>query len=183
MKKMLLVVFAALFAGHTMAVELKINVESVPALVGPSGITDVVNCSGTSLSPDGINGTLVTADITGLNCVVVVTAEQSLNDYEYDTYDMSSQCNIFSNGATPPLTGFEIWGGSNLTSQENFSEDCLLTFNGASGPPPGPPPGDSDGGDGGGSAATPVPTLPGLILGLLTVLMSALGWRRLASVR
>ena len=146
MKKMLLVVFAALFAGHAMAVELKINVESVPALVGPSGITDVVNCSGTSLSPDGINGTLVTADITGLNCVVVVTAEESLNDYEYDTYDMSSQCNIFSNGATPPLTGFTIWGGPNLTSQENFSEDCLLTFNGASGPPVG----TTEGGDGGG---------------------------------
>ena len=30
---------------------------------------------------------------------------------------------------------------------------------------------------------TPVPTLPGLLLGLLTLLLSALGWRRLASVR
>jgi hypothetical protein len=33
------------------------------------------------------------------------------------------------------------------------------------------------------SAPTPVPTLPGLLLALLTLLMSGLGWRRLASVR
>ena len=174
MKKVLLAVFAVLFTGHAVAVELKINVAAVPALVGPSGITDVTNCSGTSLNP--ALGSTVTTDITGLDCVEVVTASP-FNDYEYDTYDISSQCNIFSNGTSVATNGFTIWGGPNLTSQENFSEDCLLTFNGASGPPPG----DSGGGSGGGgSAATPVPALP--LCGLLGLggLLGVLGLRRLS---
>jgi len=174
MKKVLLAVFAVLFTGHAVAVELKINVAAVPALVGPSGITDVTNCSGTSLNP--ALGSTVTTDITGLDCVEVVTASP-FNDYEYDTYDISSQCNIFSNGTSVATNGFTIWGGPNLTSQENFSEDCLLTFNGASGPPPG----DSGGGSGGGgSAATPVPALP--LFGLLGLggLLGVLGLRRLS---
>ena len=173
MKKVLLAVFAVLFTGHAVAVELKINVAAVPALVGPSGITDVTNCSGTSLNP--ALGSTVTTDITGLDCVEVVTASP-FNDYEYDTYDISSQCNIFSNSTSVATNGFTIWGGPNLTSQENFSEDCLLTFNGASGPPPG----DSGGGSGGvGSAATPVPALP--LFGLLGLggLLGVLGLRRL----
>jgi len=174
MKKVLLAVFAVLFTGHAVAVELKINVAAVPALVGPSGITDVTNCSGTSLNP--ALGSTVTTDITGLDCVEVVTASP-FNDYVYDTYDISSQCNIFSNGTSVATNGFTIWGGPNLTSQENFSEDCLLTFNGASGPPPG----DSGGGSGGGgSAATPVPALP--LFGLLGLggLLGVLGLRRLS---
>lgn len=174
MKKVLLAVFAVLFTGHAVAVELKINVAAVPALVGPSGITDVTNCSGTSLNP--ALGSTVTTDITGLDCVEVVTASP-FNDYEYDTYDISSQCNIFSNSTSVATNGFTIWGGPNLTSQENFSEDCLLTFNGASGPPPG----DSGGGSGGvGSAATPVPALP--LFGLLGLggLLGVLGLRRLS---
>ena len=180
MKKMLLAVFAVLFTGHAVAVELKINVAAVPALVGPSGITDVTNCSGTSLNP--ALGSTVTTDITGLDCVEVVTASP-FNDYEYDTYDISSQCNIFSNSTSVATNGFTIWGGPNLTSQENFSEDCLLTFNGASGPPPGTPGGDGDdgGGDGGGGAvATPVPALP--LFGLLGLggLLGVLGLRRLS---
>jgi len=174
MKKVLLAVFAVLFTGHAVAVELKINVAAVPALVGPSGITDVTNCSGTSLNP--ALGSTVTTDITGLDCVEVVTASP-FNDYEYDTYDISSQCNIFSNGTSVATNGFTIWGGPNLTSQENFSEDCLLTFNGASGPPPGVSGGGSGGG---GSAATPVPALP--LFGLLGLggLLGVLGLRRLS---
>lgn len=174
MKKVLLAVFAVLFTGHAVAVELIINVAAVPALVGPSGITDVTNCSGTSLNPP--LGSTVTTDITGLDCVEVVTASP-FNDYEYDTYDISSQCNIFSNSTSVATNGFTIWGGPNLSSQENFSEDCLLTFNGASGPPPG----DSGGGPGGvGSAATPVPALP--LFGLLGLggLLGVLGLRRLS---
>ncbi|MGB2192924.1 MAG: hypothetical protein ACPH3A_10155 [Luminiphilus sp.] len=177
MKKILLAVFAVLFTGQAVAVELKINVAAVPALVGPSGITDVTNCSGTSLNP--ALGSTVTTDITGLDCVEVVTASP-FNDYEYDTYDMSSQCNIFSNSTSVATNGFTIWGGPNLTSQENFGEDCLLTFNGASGPPPS----DSGGGGGsdsggGGSAAMPVPALP--LLGLLSLggLLGFLGLRKL----
>ena len=178
MKKVLLAVFAVLFTGHAVAVELKINVAAVPALVGPSGITDVTNCSGTSLNP--ALGSTVTTDITGLDCVEVVTASP-FNDYEYDTYDISSQCNIFSNSTSVATNGFTIWGGPNLTSQENFSEDCLLTFNGASGPPPGDPGGPPPGDPGGvGSAATPVPALP--LFGLLGLggLLGVLGLRRLS---
>ena len=181
MKKMLLAVFAVLFTGHAVAVELKINAESVPGLVGPQGITGVTDCSGTSINPAGINGSSVTADITGLNCVEVVTASP-YNDYEVATYDMSDQCNIFSNSTTVAANGFTIYGGPNATSQENFSEDCLLTLEGASGPPPGTPGGDGDdgGGDGGGGAvATPVPALP--MFGLLALggLLGFLGLRRL----
>ena len=178
MKKVLLAVFAVLFTGHAVAVELKINVAAVPALVGPSGITDVTNCSGTSLNP--ALGSTVTTDITGLDCVEVVTAS-AFNDYEYDTYDISSQCNIFSNSTSVATNGFTIWGGPNLSSQENFSEDCLLTFNGASGPPPGDPGGPPPGDPGGvGSAATPVPALP--LFGLLGLggLLGVLGLRRLS---
>lgn len=178
MKKVLLAVFAVLFTGHAVAVELKINVAAVPALVGPSGITDVTNCSGTSLNP--ALGSTVTTDITGLDCVEVVTASP-FNDYEYDTYDISSQCNIFSNSTSVATNGFTIWGGPNLSSQENFSEDCLLTFNGASGPPPGDPGGPPPGDPGGvGSAATPVPALP--LFGLLGLggLLGVLGLRRLS---
>lgn len=169
MKKVLLAVIAALFTGHAVAVDLKINVEAVPALVGPSGITDVTDCSGTSLNP--ALGSTVTTDITGLDCVEVVTASP-FNDYVYASYDISSQCKISSDSTSVATNGFTIWGGPNLTSQENFGEDCLLRFNGASGPPPG------DTGDGG-SAATPVPALP--MFGLLTLggLLGFLGLRRL----
>ena len=179
MKKMLLAVFAGVFTGHAAAVELKINVESVPSLVGPSGITDVANCTGTSLNP--ALASTVTADITGLDCVEVVTASP-FNDYAYDTYDISSQCNIFSNSTSVATNGFTIYGGPNMTVQENFGEDCLLTFNGSSGPPPGDSGGSGGGGSvdsGGGSAATPVPALP--LLGLLSLggLLGFLGLRRL----
>ena len=172
--------FAVFYAGNVIAVDLKIDATDIPALASSTtGITDVRQCSlvvgGTpaSLNPTGLGTGNIVADVTGRNCVEVVTVS-GLSTYTYGGYDISNQCNIFSEGVSSG-NGFILWGGPDINSQVNFSQDCEIKFN----PPPPPAPAPPGGPSPSGGSATPVPALP--LFGLLALggLLGLFGLRKL----
>ena len=174
--------FAVFYAGNVIAVDLKIDATDIPALASSTtGITDVRQCgfggSGTpaSLNPTGLGTGRIVADVTGRNCVEVVTVS-GLSTYTYNGYDISNQCNIFSEGVDNPSdNGFTLWGGPDINSQVNFSQDCEIKFN----PPPPTAPPPPGGPSPSGGSATPVPALP--LFGLLALggLLGLFGLRKL----
>ena len=172
--------FAVFYAGNVIAVDLKIDATDIPALASSTtGITDVRQCGlvvgGTpaSLNPTGLGTGNIVADVTGRNCVEVVTVS-GLSTYTYSGYDISNQCNIFSEGVSSG-NGFTLWGGPDINSQVNFSQDCEIKFN----PPPPPAPPPPGGPSPSGGSATPVPALP--LFGLLALggLLGLFGLRKL----